>query len=77
MSTVLESVALAPNDCHPPAPSDTLALTVDEAARTLRISRSTFYEWVKAGEIAVSRIRGRTLVRRVDLEELLARRLAA
>lgn len=54
---------------------DTLALTVDEAAHTLRISRSTFYEWVKLGEISVSKIRGRTLVRRADLEALLARAL--
>lgn len=56
-------------------PTDTLALTVNEAARTLRISRSTFYEWVKQGELAVCKIRGRTLVRRVDIDELLARHL--
>lgn len=56
-------------------PTDTLALTVDEAAHTLRISRSTFYEWVKAGVIKVSKIRGRTLVRRVDVEKLLERSL--
>lgn len=59
------------------ATPDTLALTVAEAARTLRISRSTFYEWVKAGEIQVSKIRGRTLVRRVDVVALLERSLKA
>lgn len=59
-----------------PAPLDTLAFTVDEASRTLRISRSTFYEWVKAGVIPVSKIRGRTLVRRVDVEQLLASSLS-
>ena len=57
------------------APADSLALTVEEALGAIRISRSTFYELVKAGELPVAKVRGRTLVRRIDLEALLARSL--
>lgn len=58
-----------------PPPADSLAFTVEEALAAMRISRSTFYELVKAGSLPVAKIRGRTLVRRVDLEALLARSL--
>lgn len=57
------------------APPDTLAFTVEEALTAMRISRSTFYELVKTGELPVAKVRGRTLVRRIDLEALLARSL--
>lgn len=50
---------------------DSMALTVKEALATLRISRSTFYRMVEAGEIKIAKLRGRTLVRRGDLVELL------
>ncbi len=52
------------------APNDTtLLLTVEEAATTLRIGRSTVYELMRAGEIATVRI-GRS--RRVVAESLTA-----
>lgn len=48
--------------------------TVNEALKVLRIGRSLFYSLVKAGEIKVTKIAGKTLVKAVDLEEFIASR---
>jgi excisionase family DNA binding protein len=50
-----------------------LAYRVKEAADTLAISRSRFYELVAAGEIRVLKEGARTLVRRSELEAYLDR----
>jgi excisionase family DNA binding protein len=47
-------------------------LTVEEAARVLRISRQTAYEGVRSGEIPSLRIGARLLVPRRRLEQMLA-----
>jgi excisionase family DNA binding protein len=49
------------------------ALTVNEAAAYLRISRAGIYRLFSSGELARTRIGGRTLVRRVDADALLNR----
>ncbi len=50
-----------------------LAYRVSEAAETLAISRSRFYELVAAGEIRVLKEGSRTLVRSTELEAHLDR----
>jgi excisionase family DNA binding protein len=50
-----------------------LALRVKEAAESLAISRSRFYELVAAGEIRVLKDGARTLVRRSELVAYLDR----
>lgn len=54
-----------------------LAYGVKEAAETLAISRSRFYELVAAGEILVLKDGTRTLVRSSELEAYLDRLEAA
>lgn len=56
-----------------PAQPERLAYRVKEAADTLAISRSRFYELVAAGEIRVLKEGARTLVRRSELEAYLDR----
>jgi excisionase family DNA binding protein len=46
-------------------------LTVDEAAKVLRISRQSAYQAVRAGEIPTVRIGRRLLVPRAQLEQML------
>jgi excisionase family DNA binding protein len=57
---------------HPPHTSPPEVLTVEEAARVLRISRQSAYEGVRAGEIPVIRVGSRLLVPRRRLEQMLA-----
>nr|CUV20553.1 protein of unknown function [Ralstonia solanacearum] len=54
------------------AADDRLALTVDEAAACLGISRPTAYEGVRTGQIPSVRIGRRILVPRAALEQMLA-----
>ena len=49
-----------------------LTVTVTEAAELLGISRGMAYECVRTGEIPSGRLRGRILVPRQRLDELLA-----
>jgi excisionase family DNA binding protein len=49
------------------------ALSVEEAAHYLGISRAGLYRIFKAGALRPARIGGRTVVRRVDLDNFLAR----
>ena len=57
----------APN----PDPTDRLALTVDEAAYLLNISRGLAYELVARGELPAIRLGRRIVIPRVAMEELL------
>lgn len=49
------------------------ALTVDELAEYFRISRASVYRLVKSGGLKPARIGGRTVFRRVDADDFLAR----
>lgn len=49
------------------------AMTVPEAAAYLRISRASLYRLFRDGDLKPRKIAGRTLVRRVDADALLAR----
>jgi excisionase family DNA binding protein len=53
--------------------ASTAALTVEEAADYLRISRAGMWRLLRDGRIPRARIGGRTLVRRVDAEAFLER----
>ena len=54
-----------------------LAYTVKDAARAAGIGRTTIYHLMKIGELTPVKIGARTLIRRVDLEAMLERKLAA
>lgn len=53
------------------------AMTVDEVANHLRISRSGVYRLFKTGALPKAVILGRTVARRVDVENFLARCVAS
>ncbi|SHH20620.1 helix-turn-helix domain-containing protein [Bradyrhizobium erythrophlei] len=57
----------------PSFPIPSAALTVDEAADYLRVSRATIWRLLRNKSLARARIGGRTVVRRVDAEAFLAR----
>lgn len=50
-----------------------LTYTVNEATEALGIGRTTIYELIKGGELAVVKIGTRTIIRRKDLDALLDR----
>jgi excisionase family DNA binding protein len=49
------------------------ALTVDEAADYIRVSRATIWRLLRNNSLPRARIGGRTVVRRIDLDAFLAR----
>ena len=49
-----------------------LAYRVRDACKMAGIGKSLLYELAKAGEIKFTKIRGRTLVSRAELERLIA-----
>lgn len=53
------------------------ALSVNEAARYIGISRANLYRLFQSGELTPTRIGGRTLVRRVDADALLEKSVGA
>jgi excisionase family DNA binding protein len=53
------------------------ALTVNEAADYLRVSRGTLYRLFREKQLKPARVGGRTLVRRVDADSFLASCVAA
>ncbi|HYR78977.1 MAG TPA: helix-turn-helix domain-containing protein [Candidatus Dormibacteraeota bacterium] len=57
----------------PSFPIPSAALTVDEAADYLRVSRATIWRLLRNKSLARARIGGRTVVRRVDADAFLAR----
>lgn len=58
-------------------PIPSAALTVDEAANYLSVSRATIWRLLKNKLLVRTRIGGRTVVRRVDLDAFLARAVEA
>jgi excisionase family DNA binding protein len=59
------------------SPIPSAALTVDEAADYIRVSRATIWRLLKNKLLVRTRIGGRTVVRRVDLDAFLARAVEA
>jgi excisionase family DNA binding protein len=55
------------------SPIPSAALTIDEAADYIRVSRATIWRLLKNKSLARIRIGGRTVVRRTDLDELLSK----
>lgn len=51
------------------------ALSVKHAAKYLSISQANLYRLIKAGELRPAKVGGRTLIRRIDADALLARSL--
>lgn len=51
-------------------------LTIDDVQNRLRVSRATVYNLFATGELAKVKIRGRTLVRAVDVASLIARNVS-
>lgn len=49
------------------------AMTVNETANYLRVSRANLYKLFKSGDLKPAKIGGRTLVRRIDADALLER----
>lgn len=60
---------------HQRPPTSTQLLTIPEALRVLRISRSTFYKLAARGDIRTLRLGGRTLVPEREIERLIAKSL--
>jgi len=58
-------------------PIPSAALTVDEAADYIRVSRATIWRLLRNKSLARARIGGRTVVRRIDLDAFLARAVEA
>lgn len=56
---------------------DKISYSIKQAAAVSGLGRTTLYELIKAKELAPVKIGVRTLIRRVDLEALLERKLAA
>ena len=52
-------------------PEDKLALRINEAAVAAGISRSTIYKLKSAGTLRTTKVGGRRLILRADLEALL------
>jgi excisionase family DNA binding protein len=53
------------------------AMTVDEAANYIGVSRATVWRLLKRKSLARARIGGRTVVRRIDLDAFLAQAVEA
>lgn len=49
------------------------ALSVEQFCEDVGVSRTTFYRLVKSGALKATKIRSRTVVRRVDVDAFLAR----
>lgn len=54
------------------APFEVIAFRIPDAVKASGLSRSTIYELAAAGKLKLSRIGGRTLVPRAELERLIA-----
>jgi excisionase family DNA binding protein len=54
-------------------PDEKLALRVNDASAAAGISRSTIYKLMSAGELRTTKVGGRRLILREDLEGLLQR----
>lgn len=54
------------------SPFEVIAFRIPDAVKASGLSRSTIYELAAAGKLKLSRIGGRTLVPRAELERLIA-----
>lgn len=52
-------------------PTHSLTLTIPEACRYMRVSRSTVYNLAKAGKLPIRKVVGRSLILRSDIHTLL------
>jgi len=50
-------------------------LSVDEAVEYLGVGRSTLYELMREGALVFCKVRGRTILRRCDLDEYMEQML--
>jgi excisionase family DNA binding protein len=57
--------------------TEKISYSIREASTASGIGRTTLYQLIKAGELTPVKIGTRTLIRRADLDALLARKLAA
>jgi excisionase family DNA binding protein len=57
--------------------ANSAAMTVNETADYLRVSRATLYRLFRKKQLKPARVGGRTLVRRVDADSFLASCVAA
>ena len=57
--------------------SEKIAYTINEAVAASGLGRTTIYELIKQRELTPVKVGMRTLIRRVDLEAMLERKLAA
>lgn len=55
------------------ASTEKLAFTIAEAVKATGLSRQTLYRLKEAGELAMSRVYGRTVIRREHIEAMLAK----
>ena len=53
------------------------ALSISAAARYLSVSRSGLYRLINSGALTPAKVGGRTLIRRVDADAMLARAVDA
>ena len=51
------------------------AFRINEAARYIGISRANLYRVIRSGRLKIAKVGGRTLIRRVDADRLLAESL--
>ncbi len=54
-----------------------ISYRINEAADACGLGRTTLYKLISEGELTPIKVGARTLIRRVDLEAMLARKLAA
>jgi excisionase family DNA binding protein len=54
------------------SPFEVIAFRIPDAVKASGLSRSTIYELAASGKLKLSRIGGRTLVPRAELERLIA-----
>ena len=56
---------------EPTAAADKLAYTVEEAGRAIGVSRSTVFDMIRVGELTAKKLRGRTVIARIELQRVL------
>lgn len=54
-------------------PANTAVFSVSETMAYLRTSRAGVYRWFKSGDLRFIKMGGRTLVRRADADDFVAR----
>ena len=54
-------------------PANTAVFSTSETVAYLRTSRASLYRWFKSGDLKFIKMGGRTLVRRADADDFVAR----